>query len=272
MHGIFHGAWVWTPVVERLAAAGRVVAAVDLLGHGLDARRPRSVSARPFDAGAFAAERSPAADLQIDAMSEHLARQVAVIGGGEPVVLVSHSNSSAVVNRVAQEHPGSIAHLVHVSAFLLPSGKDLQHVLAMPEARESLLLQVAVGDPAAIGAIRIDPASPDPGDAAALREALYGDLPVTTADACLALLSPDAPAALSSARTTVTADGFGSVPRTYVVCTSDRAVPPALQRRMVEATDAAFPQHATRVVELDASHAAMLSRPDDLARIIDGAG
>ncbi len=272
MHGIFHGAWVWTPVMERLAAAGRVVAAVDLLGHGLEARRPRSAAARPFDAGAFAAEPSPVADLDIDAMTAHLAAQVAVIGGGEPVVLVSHSNSSAVVNRVAQEHPASIAHLVYVSAFLVPSGESLQHVLGMPEARQSRLLQVSVGDPAAIGAIRIDPGSPEDADAAALREALYGDLATATADACLALLSPDAPAALSTACTTLTADGFGSIPRTYVVCTSDRAVPPALQHRMVAATDAAFPQHATRVVELDASHAAMLSRPDDIAMLVADAG
>jgi pimeloyl-ACP methyl ester carboxylesterase len=51
-----------------------------------------------------------------------------------------------------------------------------------------------------------------------------------------------------------------SLPSTYVVCTRDNAIPPALQERMSE--------RAGSVSHLDSGHSPFLARPDDLAAII----
>ena len=52
VHGYWHGSWCWTAVTEELAARGLASVAVDLAGHGLDARSPAARWSRPFDAAA----------------------------------------------------------------------------------------------------------------------------------------------------------------------------------------------------------------------------
>ncbi|MGA9831181.1 MAG: alpha/beta fold hydrolase, partial [Trebonia sp.] len=88
------------------------------------------------------------------------------------------------------------------------------------------------------------------------------------ADAAIGLLTPDAPAGIAAGATTLTADGWGSVPRTYVVCTRDRALQPPMQRRFIELADAAFPGNPTAVHTLESSHSPFLSMPGELAGII----
>jgi hypothetical protein len=74
------------------------------------------------------------------------------------------------------------------------------------------------------------------------------------ADAAIALLTPDAPAGISGDSTTLTAAGWGSVPRSYVICTQDMVIRPALQQRFIADADAAFPANPTSVHTLHASH------------------
>lgn len=72
--------------------------------------------------------------------------------------------------------------------------------------------------------------------------------------------------------TRLTRDGWGSVPRTYVVCARDMAIRPALQRRFIAEADAAFPRNPSSVVTLDAAHAPFLSMPDEVAKIVGELG
>ena len=51
-------------------------------------------------------------------------------------------------------------------------------------------------------------------------------------------------------------------PRTYVLCTADRIIPPGLQRRMIRDRELAD------VVELDSGHHPQLSRIDELAHLL----
>jgi hypothetical protein len=114
----------------------------------------------------------------------------------------------------------------------------------------------------------MDVASPDPAYRAAVREAFYGDVDPATADAAIALLTPDAPAGISTGATTLTADGWGSIPRTYVQCSRDLVVPPALQRKFIADADAAFPANPTTVRTLESSHSPFLSMPTQLADLV----
>jgi hypothetical protein len=125
-----------------------------------------------------------------------------------------------------------------------------------------------IGNPAVTGAMRLDPGSPDPAYRQQLLACFYADVDPGAAGAAIALLTPDAPLGLSSESTTLTASGWGAVPRAYVVCTKDQLMRPALQRKFIADADAAFPANPTTVRELEASHSPFLSVPGQRADIV----
>ena len=65
VHGFWHGSWCWSLVAEQLARMGIQSVAVDLDGHGLKNKSPRSRWGRPFDPAAFATEPSPVAGVTV---------------------------------------------------------------------------------------------------------------------------------------------------------------------------------------------------------------
>lgn len=270
VHGFWHGAWCWTEVTARLAAKRRRVLAVDLAGHGLRARAPAAATARPFDPSAFATEVSPVGAVDLGQAAELLTAQVEAFAGGDPVVVVAHSASGPVLTRLAQTVPGLVRRAVYLAAFMPATGVPAVAYLAEPEQAGDRLAPLFIGDPAVTGAVRLDVGD---GGAyrASLRDAFYGDVPRATADAAIGLLTTDAPAGIFTGTTELTADGWGSVPRTYVHCGQDYAIRPALQRRFVGEADAAYPDNPTAVEELESSHSPFLSHPDAVASLIDAA-
>jgi hypothetical protein len=173
-----------------------------------------------------------------------------------------------VLTRAVQDAPGLFAHAVYVTAFMPASGVPAAAYIFAPENEGDLVQVAMVADPAAIGGLRLDTASPDPAYRQLLRDAFFGDVGTDVADAAIGLLTPDAPAGIAAGATTLTDDGWGSVPRTYVVCTRDRALQPPMQRRFIELADAAFPGNPTSVHTLESSHSPFLSMPAELAGII----
>lgn len=267
--GFWHGAWCWTDVAARLTSSGRRVLAVDMAGHGLFARRPATATARPFDPAAYATEVSPVAGVDLDAAAELLMSQLnAFAAGGSPVVLVGHSFAGAVLNRVVQAAPELVAHAVYLAAMMPASDVPALNYLDSPEQEGDLVAPLVRADPAVVGALRLDLNDPDETYRAGIRAAWYADVDPDLADAAIALLSPDAPLAMAAGSTTLTEDGWGSVPRTYVHCLKDYSFRPALQKRFIREADEAFPKNPTRVVELDSSHSPFLSQPALLTRVI----
>jgi pimeloyl-ACP methyl ester carboxylesterase len=255
-------------VLARVTGAGTRALAVDMAGHGLRARRPAAVTGRPFDAGLVATEPSPVADVDLGQAGELLLAQLKQLSGGDPVVVVAHSIGGPVLTWAAQAAPGLVAHAVYLTAYMPASDIPPVAYLRMPEHEGGLAGTCLVADPAAVGAFRIDGASPDPAYRQRLREAFYGDVAPAVADAAIALLTPDAPLPIALGSVTLTADGWGSVPRTYVICSQDMIIRPALQRRFIADADAAFPDNPTSVRTLDASHSPFLSMPGQVAGIV----
>ncbi|MEU9267136.1 alpha/beta fold hydrolase [Streptomyces sp. NPDC048251] len=268
LHGAWHGSWCWSEVIAHVAAAGRPALAVDMAGHGLRARRPECLSRRPYDPAALADEVSPVADVDLDQAGDLLVSQIRQLGRGDPVTVVAHSMGGAVLTRVAQQAPELVAHAVYLTAFMPASDIPAFAYLRMPESEGALLESSLRADPAEIGAMRIDLASDDADYRQQLRDALFGDVDPTVADAAFALMTPDAPAGIGFGTTTLTRDGWGSVPRTYVTCAQDMAIRPALQRRFIADADAAFPHERTSVVALDSCHSPFLSMPCRVADIV----
>ncbi|MET8867185.1 alpha/beta fold hydrolase [Nonomuraea sp. NPDC004580] len=268
VHGFWHGSWCWSEVIPHLVAAGRTAVAVDMAGHGLYARRPRWFTERPYDRAAVAAEVSPVADVSLDGAAALLTEQVKRIGRGEPVTVVAHSAAGPVLTRVAEQAPELVAHALYLTAYMPASDTPAAAYTRIPEAAGDQVAPLLRGDPAGIGALRLDVATDDPAYRRGLWEAFYGDVDPVLADAATGLLTPDGPFGIMLGTTTLTRAGWGSVPRTYVLCANDQAIQPAVQRRFVAEADAAFPGNPTSVVSLGASHSPFLSMPGRLAEAI----
>ncbi|MFI5799956.1 alpha/beta fold hydrolase [Streptomyces sp. NPDC051677] len=272
LHGYWHGSWCWSEVIARVAGAGRPAVAVDMAGHGLRARRPQCLTRRPFDPAAVATEVSPVAAVDLDQAGDLLVAQIKEVGRGRPVTVVAHSMGGTVLTRAAQRAPDLVAHAVYLAAFMPASDVLAIACAQMPENAGDLVAPAFRADPAAIGALRLDLASDDADYRRQLRDAFYGDVDPAAADAALALLTPDAPAGIALGATTLTRDGWGSVPRTYVTSAQDMVIRPALQQKFIRDADAAFPDNPTSVVALDSSHSPFLSMPGQVADIVTKLG
>lgn len=265
VHGSWHGSWCWSLVIEHLAGLGVPAVAVDLDGHGLKSPSPRSRWRRPFDPVAFATEPSPVANVTASSAATTLIDQLRRIGRGRPCVLVAHSMGGVVATAVAERAPELVSELVYLSAFAPVSGRPVTYYLTLPENVGQTVSSLLVGDPAETGALRQD--TGDDRRHRTLQDVFYNDVDDVTAAAATSLLTSDGPAAIAGETLTVTAERYGTVQHTYLVCLRDNAFPVALQRRFVAEIDAVSVKPTT-VVELETSHSPFLSQPAELAHVI----
>jgi pimeloyl-ACP methyl ester carboxylesterase len=93
----------------------------------------------------------------------------------------------------------------------------------------------------------------------------YGECSPEDAARAAARLRPEPLVPAGAAPTTLTAEGFGRVPKVYLVCEKDRALGPATQRWMAERTP------CRRVYRLPADHSPFLSTPDELTACLHDA-
>ena len=228
IHGAWLGAWCWERVIPLLESAGNRVIAPDLPGHGEDDTRPAAVTA-----GAY-----------VDAVTRIVTRQ------DGPVILAGHSMSGMVISQVAERAPERIRLLVYIAGFLLEDGRSINDTQA--QVRGSLVAPRMV-----IGPDRKTLALPDE----ILREAFYADCSEDDFLMASRRMRPQ-PLEPFLAPVRVTAERFGRVPRAYIECLHDRALPVSGQRFMYRR----LPCQA--VYPLDASHSPFYSRPDELAGIL----
>lgn len=163
--------------------------------------------------------------------------RAAVEDAGPGAVVCCHSYGGVVTDR-AVAGIGGIARVVYLAA-LISSGEDL---FAEPWP----IMDAIVADGSAV---RFDPAR--------ARDVFYADSDEDTVAWCRdrlrsMILNPDAFLSPPTSRP--------SAPSTYVVCTADGAVPPALQRRLATGCD----EH----VEWPTDHSPFLTRPTELATLL----
>ena len=263
LHGAWHGAWCWEPITRLLAAAGHPILAVDLIGGGLRAVAPEAF--RTGDPEAMATEPSPlgeisAADYAADA-AESL---TAFTDAHGPAVVVGHSLSGVVLHHLGESAPDRIRRLVYLAALAPAPGSTVFADAAGPAFAESLFLALPAADPAVTGVVRINWNSPDPDYLDTARRCFYDDVPDALAATATRMLTSDVPVRLYSDEIALSDTGWGSIPRTWIRCTRDRAVPVAAQDTNIRALDAAFPDHPFDTVTLDSGHSPFLSDPQGL--------
>ncbi|OYU35717.1 alpha/beta fold hydrolase [Novosphingobium sp. PASSN1] len=269
VHGAWHCSIHWGLIVERLTAMGHVAAAIDLPGSGLKAAYPQAYLAN--DPAALQTESSALRDIGLDDYTNAAVRALEGLAREHgKVTLVGHSFGGLTITRTAERRPDLVSRLVYLTAFC-PAQRPSGDAYAMlPENGSSLIGPAMIGDPAKIGAYRLDARSTDGAYLEICRKAFYNDLPMDTFLRFAAYLNADAPAKASSEDARGTTARWGRVPRSYVRCTLDQALPLALQDRMIREADALTPSNRFDVLTLESSHSPFASMPDKLASLLAG--
>ena len=231
IHGGFHGAWCWDRVVPELAHLGHEALAIDLPGHGERRAEPSTLGNRTSAITAI---------LQPDD------------------ILVGHSGGGFDITLAADAAPDRVGHLIYLAAGLPIEGEPLVRATGgasttgkvdrLNETIPSTVLQSTEDG-------RL--AWTDRDAAAAL---FYHDCGVETVDWAFARFSPAPPGILLD-RVTLPRFWAANLPRSYVVCLQDRALP--------FATAMGFAGRLGVVPHfMDSSHSPFFSRPRDLAELL----
>lgn len=269
VHGGWHNHSTWAKVVPRLEAQGFAAVTLDLPGAGVHAMAPSSLSARPFDLAAFAAEPSPSRSITQDERTQAVVaevRQAAARSDGR-VILVGHSAGGMTVSAVAEQVPELLVAVVYLAGFLVPSRLSLLDMLVHESLSSALTRGLFVGDPAAIGATRIHPSSTDEAYRALIRASFYADVPEEAFAVQLSQLHCDEPNAGAMAPSPITTEQFGTVPRHYIRCMQDRAIPLPGQDHMIATVDRTIGGQTT-IHSLESSHSPFLSQPEALSKLL----
>jgi pimeloyl-ACP methyl ester carboxylesterase len=271
IHGGWHSHSAWDRVTPILEANGFAALTLDLPGAGVNAIAPTSLALRPFDPAAFAAERSPIAGVAQEERTQAvvaLVKEAASLGDGR-VILVGHSAGGMTVSAVAEQVPDLLRAVVYLSGFMVPNGMPLLAMLQHETFSSALAPGLFVGDPTAIGATRIHAGSTDEAYRSLLKAAFYGDVSESDFTRAASRLHCDEPNTGAVALSGITPERFGTVPRHYIRCTQDRAVPVTSQDHMIAAVDGTIGGKATTHT-LESSHSPFLSQPAILSRILMG--
>jgi pimeloyl-ACP methyl ester carboxylesterase len=232
IHGAMGGAWCWERVIPGLEAAGHDAVAIDLPGQGADT--------------------TPLAEVTLyryaDAVRDALDRM------DGPVLLTGHSMGGMVITQAASQRPEKLGGLIYVAAFLPRPGQSLIDITHEPEAAgDSVQANLVVeGDPPV--ATMPPEAAPEALYHCCTQEQIDWALPRRAGQPVIPFTNPFTPAGDTAA--------FDGLPRAYVTCLQDRAIRPALQRRLY--TEAA----CDPVIEIDTDHSPWLSRTDELVRAL----
>ncbi|MGG6895471.1 alpha/beta fold hydrolase [Rhizobium sp. BR 315] len=269
VHGGWHNRSAWNRITPILEASGFAALTLDLPGAGANAIAPTSLNRHPFDAGAFATERSPVADVTQEERTEAvvaLVEEAASRADGR-VILVGHSAGGMTISAVAERVPDLLLAVVYLAGFMVPNGMPLLAMLQHETMSSALAPQLFTGDPIAIGATRIHAGSTDEAYRSLLKASFYADVSENEFVHAASQLHCDESNAGALAPSQITPARFGTVRRHYIRCTQDRAVPLAGQDHMIATVDDAI-GGKTVIHTLESSHSPFLSQPANLSKVL----
>jgi pimeloyl-ACP methyl ester carboxylesterase len=192
---------------------------------------------------------APLVNLRIDDWVSAIVEEIETLGD-ERVVLVGHSLAGMSLPRVAARVPERLARLVFISCTVPPEGQTPIDMLA-PEIRQIAQAQEARSQPSVL---------PE----AAARAMFCNDMDEEQTRFVLDGLVPEAPGPIHEpSRLEGLAHG---VPITWVRNLRDVVVPPERQDSYIETIRQIAP---VEVVDLDAGHNSLISRPEALAELLN---
>ena len=230
VHGAWHDESCWSHLAPLLRARGYKVVTPTLPGHGGDNLSPWSITMEQYARAITDAARA----------------------SDERPICVGHSMAGFVIAMAAEKNPDLFKQLIFLTGFV-PNGKG--RLLPMIVADPSLRKRILHSDFDFLGgtnSVRLETAA----------EFLYTDCPTQLQRVATEALIPQpvrplfSPVEISEAR-------FGTVPKAFIECVHDQAIPLALQRKMQTFTS--FDQVRT----LEAAHSPFLSMPEKTADILE---
>ncbi|MGI5212913.1 alpha/beta hydrolase [Plantactinospora sp. CA-290183] len=271
VHGSFGNSFSWAPMQRELALLGHRSLAVDLPGHGFGAAFPAGYQA-PQDPAALAAAPATLAGITLADAVGHVVEVVRRAAAHGPVILVGHSRGGLTLTGVGNAVPELIDRIVYVSAWCCVDLTPAEY-MAGPEYATSALnatTPALVGDPAQLGALRLNWRTADPDLLAALKTAMLADGTDQEFLAYLNTLEPDESLDAGGAGDRARADTWGRIARTYLRLTGDLSLPLALQDRFIREADALTPENPFDVRTVESSHVGFLVRPGEVATVLAG--
>ncbi|WP_369218469.1 alpha/beta hydrolase, partial [Streptomyces flavofungini] len=263
VHGAWHGSGQWAATQRALAGLGAASVAVDLPGHGFEAPLP-SGYLLPGQPGLLS-ERSALAAVTMDDCAERVLAALRRVRHHRRVVLVAHSAGGGPASLAAERAPGLVDAMVYLSAYVPAARPRFLDYIGAPENAAPRGPDLHIGDADALGAVRINPLSPDPAYVEELRRVYYHDLAPDRFDRWRLGLTPDLPQAVPVAPVVVTRARWGRIPRTFLRCADDRALLPAAQDLMIAEADREMPDRPFTVRDLPGGHSPFATRPRELA-------
>jgi pimeloyl-ACP methyl ester carboxylesterase len=174
-----------------------------------------------------------------------------------PIVLVGHSYGGVVITNAATGNP-NVKALVYVDAFIPDEG---QPVAALTGAESALA--TAATDPTSLFKLAPYPGAPaGVFDTYLLPEVVANSFAndVTPEQAAL-ITATQRPASLIAVAEPSGAPAWKDIPAWAVIGTQDKIITPGAQRQMAEHANA-------EIIEVDASHVSMVSKPDAIVDVI----
>ena len=227
VHSAWLGGWQWEQVAKPLLEAGHYVFTPDLPGHGTDATPSSEISMERY----------------VKTITDLLDIQK------EPVILVGHSFNGITISRVAELHPEKIEKLVYLTAFLLPEGGSFFKAVSGVEGSKAVEnFYLTENEEYALV------------KEAEMHNAFAHDIPLEAFEAAKPSIVPE-PVAPLGYELEITDKNFGMLPKYYIECTEDRAIPIAVQRSMYQGK-------VEKVFSLNTSHTPNFSQPGELAKIL----
>lgn len=227
VHGALLGEFSWKRVEQRLVADGNKVITLDLPGHGAD--------------------QTPADQISLSSYTNAV---VDAIGNNTKVILVGHSFGGVVISQVAEAIPQKISKLVFLAALVPQNGESANDLVARDP--ESQFGKYVTATPSTLV---FNPEGVQP--------VFCNDC--TTADVNLlrSRLRPE-PSKPFGERVSLSAAGYGSVPKYDILTQQDRAVSYTAQKTIQGRVN--FVQSFT----LNTGHVPFLTQPDELTKILEG--
>jgi pimeloyl-ACP methyl ester carboxylesterase len=250
VHGAFCNAAQWGPLTRALAVQGHRVIAVDLPGHGLDARPAGTVGLSTVD------------EVSVVASAVRAARALG------PVVLVGHSRGGLAVTATANVVAELLDHLVYVSAWCCVDAGPSSYVAPEASAFDAVVPGLLLADPSEVGELRVDLTAAGPDVLGMLHESLLAEDSRERFQALLASMDGREAVQVDDVAVRLDPERAGIVPRTYVRLPADRALSPVLQDRFIAEADAVTPTNPFTVVDLASSHLGVLLDPEPLAEVL----
>lgn len=230
VHGAWHGGWCWSKLTPLLEAKGYNVAAMTLPGH----EEPMG----------------PAATTGLETYADAVLARI--LAAKSPPLVVGHSMGGAVITQAAAKKP-LIAGLLYVASFPIKHGESLSGVAEGTESQLGEAMEF-IEDGAKV---RIRPEMAGP--------VFYHDCSEADQKEAATFLVPQPMKPLTDELSDPD-NNAGSYRRFGILCTEDRAVDPALQRKLYEEAG------LEETWVMATSHSPFLSAPDKVADVIDEIG